>query len=352
MILVLAVVAKNTRTVMDGIYNKYQWTLTLILLAFMLEGCASFKEVSFERLYPAKVNLLEDVTRIAVINNAKTIKPEEEVVESVEIPNVVGIIRNTLWTNLVTEGIAQNMADANQFEVITLDSVWKNKAIKFTKREEFNELCNLLDVDLILILKESKITDTYYIQNINNESFRALIQGNIQNKICLYSPNNETNNSISIEDTLYWNGFGETKEDAIQTLPNSNYLLEDASLFAGEAIAKYLVPHWEKVTRNIFNEESPEMIDASIYAKKNQWEEARNVWQTIYSEGVTENAKIKPSSSKQILAAKAAYNIAISHELFGDLNLARLWIDKAINATGGKKSKTATWFVEYKDMLK
>lgn len=337
---------------MDVIHKKKNLALTIILLASILEGCASFKEVSFERLYPAKVSIPENVTKIGVINNAESTEPTQEVVETTKIPNVLGVTKNTLWTNIVTEGIAQNMADANQFEVITLDSIWKEKAQKFSTRKEFDELLDSLNVDFILSLKESKMTDTYYIQNLDDGSYRALIRGDIQNKIFLYFPNDSAPKQINVQDTLYWDAYGATSEDAVQILPSSNDILEDASLYTGETVAKYLVPHWEKVTRSLFYEDSPKMVDASIYAKKNKWEQARNIWQNIYTKQIAKasNKVVNPSTS--ILASKAAYNMAVSYELFGDLESARLWIDYAIETAGGKNNKTTAWLVEYKELLK
>jgi len=345
-------VEKNTKTVMVGIYKKNKWTLAIILLAFVLEGCASFKEVSFERLYPPKVGIPEYVTRIGVINNADSTEPTQEVVESTAIPNVIGIVKNTLWTDLVTEGIAQNMADANNFEVITLDSIWKEKAKKFSTRKEFDDLIQLLGVDFILALNETKMTDTYSIQLLEDGSYRALIRGDLQNKIYLYFPDSQNPKQLNIQDTLYWDGYGATNEDAMNMLPSSNKILEDASFFAGESIAKYLVPHWGKVTRSLFYDDSPKMVDASIYAKKNQWEQARRIWQTLYESRSTGDSSNLIFNSENLLAAKAAYNMAVSYELFGDLVTANTWIDHAIDAAGGEKTDEANWFVEYKGMLK
>jgi len=337
---------------MDGIYKKNKWALTIILLASMLEGCASFKEVSFERLYTAKVSIPENVTKIGVINNADNIEPTQEVVDLEAIPNVLGIVKNTLWTTIVTEGIAQNMADANQFQVITLDSAWKEKARKFSTQKEFDSLIDSLDVDFILALKESKMTDTYLMQRVDDGSFRALIRGDIQNNISLYFPNSSNPKQLIVQDTLYWDGYGSTKEEAVDRLPSSSNILEDASLFAGESVAKYLVPHWEKVIRPLFYDDAPLMVDASIYAKKNQWEQARKLWQRIYNKQMPEESNKLIFHPSRLLAAKAAYNMAVSYELFGNLDDAMIWIDRAIASAGGKKSAKAAWFLEYKEELK
>lgn len=119
---------------------------------------------------------------------------------------------------------------------------------------------------------------------------------------------------VSKTDSLYWDITPDLSDKRIVT---------DGTMDAMTTLVPYLIPHWGQVTRLYYTGGSVEMRDAVICLRENDWKEARRLWQQLYDNRKKGSAKMK-----------AAFNIALSFEMEGDIDQAIEWLGKAKQLVG------------------
>lgn len=124
--------------------------------------------------------------------------------------------------------------------------------------------------------------------------------------------------SLAVNDTLLWYGYGETPELAQMELPEIEMCLDEAASSITAKAAQHFTPYEHTVRRFIFTTAHPAMKDANRYWQQEQYDEASYIWEYVY-----ENAKDKGRKGK------AAANLALYHELQDDYTQALKYAQQA-----------------------
>jgi hypothetical protein len=129
-----------------------------------------------------------------------------------------------------------------------------------------------------------------------------------------YLPFKETPHAtVLMADSLFWGEEAYDMRVLGQLLPTPDNALRIAGGYIGHKAHPVFVPHWDRENRWFFTGVGARWKKASAYATGNKWAEALEEWTYIYD-----------NSSNWKSRAKAASNVALAHELTGNLEKALL----------------------------
>lgn len=306
---------------------KYSYLFLLIVLA--LSSCQTMEQISIDYMLPAEVSFPSQLRKVAVVNNMsatpdKQLKPEEnKVKEENEISRAVAYLNGDPKT--ATESLAKTIAGQNYFdEVIICDSALR--AHDLTPREstlspyEVKELTQGLRADVLIALENLQIKATKAISYLPEwNCYYGTLDAKVYPTVKVYLPNRKGPMvTINNNDSIFWEEYGNTELSVRSHLPADEQVLAEASDFAGSLPVKYLLPYWKTSYRYIFVNGSVDMRDAAIYAKEKEWDKAFKLWERAYKTGKSDKKKMR-----------AAFNIALCHEMNDQLEEAEKWAIQA-----------------------
>ena len=289
--------------------KKYIYFIEMVLGGLMA-SCASVDVLTYDQLHPAEMSFPADIKQVGVVNNMpyRTAPLTESL--------TMGVI--TAEGKLTAEAVAGALADSKYFDqVIICDSALQPKDADITadpklSAEDINNLSADLGVDMLVSLERLWVeTSQKKIQYPGWNVPVSVVKSNINPVIRLYVPGRtQPLHTISISDSLYWDMGVPLSEDII---------LKEASKLAATKIAEYITPTWTQADRVYFSGGCVEMRDAAVYLREGDWKEAQSIWKGLYD-------RLRKGKTK----TRAAFNIALSYEMLGDILSAEQWIQNTL----------------------
>lgn len=283
----------------------------LVSLAMLLfSACTTLRSISYERLHAAEVCFPEEVHKVGIINHMPSFEEDPA-----SIAYSSGLLEGD--GKVMTEAFAQAIASTNYFEqVVICDSALRSADAPLDWESSLavgmvDSLIQALEVDMLFVtervgiqLKESSL----YVPEQMTEL--PAMDGVITPVVRAYVTTRTTPLfEVSCTDTVCW-----------EITPTLTYgkLIKDASEYAATLPMKQLIPHWEEIYRGYFDGGRVEMRDAGVYVREQNWEEAARIWQKLYD-----------NQKKGKVRMRAAYNLAVYHELQNEFERALEYLDEA-----------------------
>lgn len=287
---------------------KKSVSLMMLLAGAVLASCSSLQILSFDQLQAADVSFPEAVRKVAVVNNMPVLKTQDT--------------HEALSTELEGDGkvasetLAENIANVNYFDqVIICDSMLRAqdevpRANVILTPEEVQKLSEDLGVDMIFSF------DRIHIQTKPGVLFYAdfpmpidAVDGIISPIVRVYIPGRDRPlYVVAKQDTISW--------EMEPTLSDTK-VVKEASEYAASIPVEHLLPHWIQASRFYYDGGNVEMRDAGVCVRENDWDGAYDLWKTAYD---------KRKGQQKM---KAAFNIALYHEMKDDVAQAEEWLGKA-----------------------
>lgn len=288
--------------------KKISWLY--VFLACFLVSCGSIQSFTFDELVPAETSFPKQLATVAVVNNMVTIPT----------PKSTLLTLGTLEGDgkLASEALANNLADSRYFhQVVICDSALRGKKVvpfngfRMLTKREVDKLTAELGVDMLFVL------DRVAIQTEKEEVFYPQLSASIDALqirmapiLSIYiSERDKPMRVLTARDSVYWDIDPSVSDEAV---------VKEISELAASLLLPQLVPHWENTARFYFSGGSPEMRDAVVSLKENDWESAYDLWKLAYE-----------SRKKGNLKLRAAFNAALACEMQGDMEQAVDWLVKA-----------------------
>ncbi len=277
----------------------------VVVSFLLLSSCSSVEFLTLDQLHPAELNFPEQVKVVGVVNN---------------IPSRSELKTNILKSGIiesdgksVTELLASSIADSKYFsQVVICDSALQdNPAHEYLSSEEVSDISSMLDVDMLFSFEKLTV-------DVQKKEFKLpqwgtsipVISAEVSPEVAVYIPGKDRPLMlINPKDTIIFD---------IESKLSEKRLMEEVVNKVSTDISHKLVPYWKQVERVYFAGGGVEMRDAGVYVKEGNWEEARNEWMRLYD-------RVKKGNSK----FRAAFNIALSYEMTGDMQKAEEWLDKS-----------------------
>ena len=143
------------------------------------------------------------------------------------------------------------------------------------------------------------------------------ISGKVHSILRVYLPTMEGKiPAVRYTDSLRWEGFDIQDGNAYAELmlPSREEAMKQLAVHAAEKMTAVFSPHWVMQDRWYYTVSSSLTREAETFAQKSEWTQAVEKWQIYYSTQKRDNNK-----------AKIAHNIALAHEMLGDMDKAYEW---------------------------
>lgn len=300
--------------------------LAILLLVIALSSCKTISSVQFQALEAPKVILPSDVSRIAFVDRNMHFPADST--EQYYIVNGVVLkdsLDNTGGMPLSCyQGFVQNLSEFWSQDSIPFVSLPREMMLDTTRHftplswETVTNICRLNQVDILIVLEDIQAftsqdlveTDTYWVTN--EIRYRGIFR--------IYDPlYQKFYDNRLIADSLFVE-ISDSNLDRLvnEKLPSRREMMNDAVYELGKDYVDLISPRWVDVSRDYFVSGDKRLSTALYFIKKNDFDTAINMWESLSKE------------MDMKLAGRAAYNLAVVHEMKGDLKNARGWIRKAM----------------------
>lgn len=109
-----------------------------------------------------------------------------------------------------------------------------------------------------------------------------------------------------------WDYDADTEDGALDSLPSQAETIRELAYFAGEDYARRVAPNYIIVQRTVYTRGDDHLKAAKPYVKTSNWNEARKLWKKT----------VESSISSEKARGRALYNLAVGHEVDGNLEKA------------------------------
>jgi len=120
---------------------------------------------------------------------------------------------------------------------------------------------------------------------------------------------------------------------------NHKELLKNSSIFLGKAFGAELIPTWQKNERAYYRSKNKNMKKAEEYCQASDWLNAAEYY------------KIETKNKSRKIAAKAMYNMALTSEMEGNLDIALGWLNLSLSSYWNENNDHKSICQKYFDLL-
>lgn len=331
--------------------KKYLYLIVAVALS--LTGCRSVSMLSFDVWRPAKVTFPPTIQRVTVVSNSA--EPNEKTgnkYKDLSGREYTLVVPHDSTTYRLAECIALNLADAHYFPEITIfydDSITLPKGLYPLLNEtqlsvirggaDHTAVVSLdrtdMEVNMADLPLQDDLGETIFVTDLSVATTLALR---------VYWPDKAEPTTQMVTDTVYWQAFGYTPDEAHSSLPQTKVFVQEAMTHIARRVRDLFIPHEDSVDRYIYTSTEPALSDAYDYWQQQKFTEASYLWEYVYEE-------MKNKTNR----AMAAANLAVYNELFDHYDEAIAWIDKAIalfqEKSGGNETADIAMLREYRQQL-
>lgn len=305
-----------------------------LLLAWVLtsmgifSSCVSITDLSVDTLIPADVTFPATVKNVAVVNNMEP--GRNEVVNRSELR-----VNLTPDSAALVKRIAEDLANANYFDkVMICDSVMRheNGLPAVLSPMTVGSMSDGLGVDLLVSIDNAQIKTArkWLYTEYSGNSKAPVLQTAIMLESRLYLPGRDRVFQRFVDrDTLYW--------EPADGIPRD--LIEASVAAMSQKLADHIVPYWDTERRYYFNGGSVNLRDGAVAVREKDWDEAFQSWKSEYQQ------------KKGVAKMRAAYNLALYHEMKGETEQAVKYAKEALDfiEKNAQKKKEKDGNVSLKD---
>jgi hypothetical protein len=138
------------------------------------------------------------------------------------------------------------------------------------------------------------------------------------------------------ENFLDFHGRGKTRDIALAALVTGRDAINRTSFHSGNVYGIRIAPQWITVSREFFTTGSPILRRAARMSHTGDWDGAAHLWEKM------------STSPKRKVARRATYNMAISHEVRGNLDEAWRWANKSYVQYRVKKGRSYSQIIRWR----
>jgi len=315
----------------------------MILLA-LLAGCVH--DVNLSVLQPADVTLPADIDAIAVLNRSRPKNFGQGVLDTIEgalTGEAIGMDRE--GSRAAVFGVVDVLRDSPRYDaIIPLVDQSRFPSDIFDRpltRPQVREICRQNGCDALIAL-DAFDSDTVVSFDTHTET-ETDSQGREINML-VYDAYRETNvvsswrlyhgKSGKVLDEVRdyragrsWSASGRTQRLAESALANPWDTARIVGTDSGRVYGARIAPTYVLISRTYYGSGDPRLKEARRYVRADDWVGAQRIW-----EGMVDDSDRK-------IRGKALYNLALAHEVNGQLFQARKLAKKAAVALSNGRSR-------------
>lgn len=319
--------------------KKYSILYTLFL-GLVFASCQTVSVITIEVKRPAEISIPENVQKVVVVNNIED-QPDDY---GHKVLSSNGTIRKDSNPKFKTAGLGDLFTNelVARLNSIHWFTVYKQKlSVPSYKtfleelplsKSQSQELKDSTQSDLIISLDRLIIESEIKLNFLDDQNlFRVTMDGRSYPTIGLYTAKEgKVLYTIRQQDSLYWQNYGLTSEQAVSGFPAPQNCFQDLVMYGVDRIMKKLIPYSEQVNRWYYSSGNINLHDAANYVKRNRWDDAASIWEYVYEN----NKRVK-------VKAFSAANMALYCEIIDRFDEAIEWAEKSVQHFNQMKSDSA-----------
>jgi len=317
-----------------------------LLVALLLTSC--MRSASLTVLQPAQMTLPEHISTVAVVDRSKPSNGWLNVLEGLVTGEAIGQDRRS--REEAVRGLTDALTRTPRFTV-------KNTGIEMTGSKagvnlpapldwpEIDRICRTYGADAVVTIESFDSDNGASARRVETRTKgkdgkqRIDVRYNAEQRTAvrmgwrMYDPQTKIIiDEFTTDDFLVRDGSGGTERAALSNLPSPVSVSRMVAFNGGRRYGMRIAPVFVQVRRNYYAKAKgfkAEMKQAARYAKSDNWDSAAETWKKIAD---------RPGVDRKA-AGRAAYNMAVTAEIKGELDLALEWANKSWTSFGNKKAR-------------
>ncbi len=300
--------------------NIFKSLLVFLAVLFMTACVSNYKIVEIEVLKPAQYSVPPDIASIVLVNNSYPFRDT-----SIHVALLGGTLLvfdsimvdefpDTILNSLSNELLMRKFFDTVYVDTTNYNKEFLGKPLNPLSKQQVHEICERHNAQAVLAIGAYSHKSFVKVEEVGYSEYYSTLDISGVTYWQLYDAVHEQVIYEKIQtDTLYWDGFGASTQNSLQTFPGIKEGTLNLADYMGWKFADNIAPYWENAKRKLYTSGNAYFLSATDWINAKDWEEAEKLWGFIYENG------------KPIDQARAAHNIAFSFEQKGDFESAAKW---------------------------
>lgn len=309
----------------------------LLPVFFLISGCGGTRHIYFNAQVPAPYNIPHHIQSMAIIDRSIPEKEELNILEGVLTGE--GVKQDKLATQVVIDGLNHSLQNSTRYNIIRTSEKMKGSGSGSTfpeplDWEKVEELCKKYDVDALVSLEtyDSDFIVTHGTRVKEGKGLEIYARGvaTVKCGFRLYDPGSRNIiDQYHFSHQQHWESGGNAIAAAVGTLLSKDAAINEASFQAGIVYGERITPSWVRIDRRYFRRSkgNPYMAEGARMMEVNDWDRA--------IDALTQAMEDSHSKTR----GRAAHNLAVVHEILGNLEEAKMWASDAWGKYGIRKSR-------------
>lgn len=305
-----------------------------VLLVFM--SCSSTNRLTMNAVEPARISIPSEVTKIGIINRSLPSEANRTIDQVDKILSLEGRNLDKEGAESAVTGLNDELSQNERFKKISIidDITIQRKGLGVfpaaLKWDAVNQICDEFDVDILFSL-EFYDTDTkvdYQVGMVpvpNQLGIDVSLPGHkvtlttlLKNGWRIYDPKDKRIlDEFATNDQIVSVGQGINPVKAIEAIIGRKEVVLQNSANHGYLYGLDVRPLRKRISRDYFVRGTNNFKIAQRRAQTSDWDGAARLWEK------------ELDNTKEKIAGRACYNMAIINEINGDLEKALEWASKS-----------------------
>lgn len=318
--------------------------ITIFTFSIFFHSCVPTSSTQLQVVKPAEISVSQQIIKLGIVDRSHPDKKGKTLNVLEGLVSGEGIYEDKYSVTEAIGGFVSGLSKSQRFTSFQIQNVnlTNNGSSYFSPILDWNlvkELCLKNGVDALVVLE---IFDTDKNMRWSNESRTVTKNGISQNEIIqvvqstitvttgwrIYDPSTQSViDEYRFSDSKTNTGKGLTNMEAENSLQSSSSVVSALARANGERYALHIAPTPIMVNRTYYTGGDAKMKLANEQIKLKNYNDALKLYEQVFEKA--EKIKVR---------ARAAHNIAMVHEVLGDVDKAIEWAQKAVDL-GNKSSK-------------
>ncbi len=309
------------------IHNKYPW---ILFAGLILSSCITTQSVPIDQLEPGKVNLPSAIRKVALISRnfrfsvdtlAKYYNADFRLRKGTKADN---LLIDSIAVIKSMDSLRKVLIESGRFDEVF---VYPFNVIKPHVGDKelplssgfIQSLCSESETDAVISLE---MLSYFYSRHSGSSGREIQAEANVKVtaiwSVYLTKVDGPVDRFTHSE-VIRWSDKDPNNNTLKYKLPGRKEAISIACGVAAKNYSKRIVPYWTESYRVIVGLYGSDWENALLYAEKNEWNRAAQIWEKYF---------VNPQKK---VAGVAALNYAVAQEMLGDQDQANIWSAKSVS---------------------
>lgn len=294
-----------------------------LFIALSFCSCLSYRMVGIEMYQPASITFSPEIRTVMIVNNAAQ-QPDDyghQFIYFQHKDSTLSVSADSM-AYYFCRSLGGAIAESPLFDDVRLcDDTLRHDSLFYITQpltvRDVESLCEQYDVDALITLDKIVFKTVLVCEDKNTYIDWNMLNVEVTGELKALWPGKNIAHTIPFIDSLVWavDYYHPAETFTVHDLQSCMRYLSEHT---GHNMHMHFVPYWLSSKRWYYTSVSSDWKRATAYAVVEKWEQAAEIWQSLYHKTTPKNQK-----------ARLASNLALFHEMKGDFPKAIEYADQA-----------------------